>query len=92
MDTIVLKVDDFVDLAATHGHLTYEQQAAATGLGVGTLHRIRSGEPASSTAIARICAAYDVGFDDVFAFATVTPKRLPAQRRPARRQVRAAAA
>lgn len=90
MDTIVLKVEDFLDLAAHHGHLTYEQQAAATGLGVGTLHRIRRGEPASSTAVARICAAYDVAFDDVFVFATVTPKRLPAQR-PARR-VKAAAA
>lgn len=92
MDTIVLKVDDFVDLAATHGHLTYEQQATATGLGAGTLHRLRSGEPASSTAIVRICDTYGVAFDEVFAFAAATPRRLPTKRRTARRQVRAAAA
>lgn len=92
MDTIVLKVEGFLDLAATHGHLTYEQQAAATGLGVGTLHRIRSGEPASSTAIARICDTYGVTFDEVFAFAMAAPKRVPTQRRTARRLVRAAAA
>lgn len=75
MDTIVLKIDNFVDLAISRGHTTYELQAGATGLGIATLHRIRNGEPASSTAVARICGAYGVEFDDVFAFGTVAPKR-----------------
>lgn len=74
MDTIVLRVDEFVALAASRGDTTYEQQAATTGLGVGTLHRLRNGEPPSSAAIAKVCAAYGVAFDDVFAFGTVAPK------------------
>jgi hypothetical protein len=90
METIVLKVDDFLDLAKTHGDTTYEQMSATTGLGMATLHRMRNGGPASSTAIAAICNAYGAAFEDVFKFGTVTPRPVPAQR-PARR-VKAAAA
>jgi hypothetical protein len=89
MHTIVLKVDDFLGLATARGHTTYELQAAATGLGIATLHRMRNGAPASSTAIAAVCATYGVDFDQVFTFGTVAPKRVSAQ--PARR-VKAAAA
>lgn len=90
MHTIVLQVDAFVALAASRGHTTYEQQAEATGLGQGTLHRIRNGEPVSSTTIAAICSTYDVPFEDVFTFGTVKPKRVPAI--PRSRRVKAAAA
>jgi hypothetical protein len=90
MHTIVLKVDDFLELAKTRGDTTYEQLSAATGLGVATLHRMRNGGPASSTAIAAICNAYGVAFEDAFTFGTVTPKRVPAERPP--RRVKAAAA
>lgn len=90
MHTIVLKVDEFLELAAARNHTTYELQAEATGLGVATLHRLRGGQPASSTAIAAICSAYDAVFEDLFKFGTVTPRRVPSQR-PARR-VKAAAA
>ncbi|MFF9088595.1 hypothetical protein ACF1BE_19625 [Streptomyces sp. NPDC014991] len=76
MDTIVLKVADFLTVAGARGHATYEQQAAATRLGMGTLHRLRNGGPASPTAIARICTTYDVAFDDVFAFDTATARRV----------------
>ncbi|MGW2742325.1 helix-turn-helix domain-containing protein [Streptomyces sp. NPDC001450] len=74
MDTIVLKVDDFLVVANSRGHTTYEQLAAATGLGVGTLHRLRNGGPAGPTAIARICSTYGVAFEDVFTFGTAKPK------------------
>jgi DNA-binding Xre family transcriptional regulator len=80
MDTIVLKVEDFLDVAAARGHTTYEQQAAATGLGIGTLHRIRSGEPVSSTTVAAICSSYGVAFEDVFTFGTAAPKRTRSKR------------
>ncbi|MFD5663399.1 helix-turn-helix domain-containing protein [Streptomyces anthocyanicus] len=83
MHTIVLKVDDFVALAASRGHTSYEMQAAETGLGVATLHRIRNGEPASSTAIAAICATYGVEFGDVFEVRTATTARKT--RMPSRR-------
>lgn len=90
MHTIVLKVDAFVALAASRGHTSYEMQAAETGLGVATLHRIRNGEPASSTAVAAICAAYGVEFGDVFEFRTATAAR--PKNRALRRHVKAAAA
>lgn len=90
MHTIVLKVDDFLDLATARGHTTYELQAAATGLGIATLHRMRNGAPASSTAVAAVCATYGVDFDQVFTFGTVKPKRVRAQR-PARLMKAAAA-
>jgi uncharacterized protein (DUF2336 family) len=64
--TIRLRVDDFVALAGSRGQHTFEAQAAATGLGIGTIHRLRSGEPASAPAVARIIRAYGVAFDDVF--------------------------
>lgn len=94
MHTIVLRVDEFVALAASRGHTTYEQQAEAAGIGQGTMHRIRAGEPVSSTTVAAICNAYGVAFDDVFRFGTVKPKRVPSV--PplirSRRSVKAAAA
>ncbi|WP_125262355.1 helix-turn-helix domain-containing protein [Streptomyces alboflavus] len=75
METIVLKIEDFLDLVESRGHATYELQSHATGLGTGTLHRIRAGGPVSSSTAAAICAAYGVAFDDVFAFGTVTAVR-----------------
>lgn len=89
MRTTVLKVDAFIDLAASRGHTTYEQQAAATGLAVGTLHRLRSGGPAGPAAIASICTTYGANFEDVFTFGTIAPKRVPVQ---TTRRVKAAAA
>ncbi|MFF7171140.1 helix-turn-helix domain-containing protein [Streptomyces pseudovenezuelae] len=93
MHTIVLKVDEFVALAASRGHTTYEQQAEATGLGQGTMHRIRNGEPVSSTTIAAICSTYGADFDALFTFGMVKPKHVPPvpSVRPVRR-MRAAAA
>ena len=90
MDTIVLKVDDFLVVANSRCHTTYEQLAGATGLGVGTLHRLRNGGPAGPTAIARICSTYGVAFEAVFTFGTAAPKRVPAQRRGRRVKARAA--
>jgi hypothetical protein len=90
MDTIVLKADDFLAVAGARGHTTYEQQATATGISVGTLHRLRSGGPAGPSAIARICSTYGVAFEDVFTFGTAVPKRVPAQRRGRRVKARAA--
>ncbi|EPH40895.1 helix-turn-helix transcriptional regulator [Streptomyces aurantiacus] len=75
METIVLKIGDFLDLVESRGHATYELQSHATGLGTGTLHRIRAGGPVSSSTVAAICSAYGVAFDDVFAFGTVTAQR-----------------
>lgn len=89
MHTIVLKVDDFVALAASRGHTSYETQAAETGLGVATLHRIRNGEPASAGAVAAICATYGVEFGDVFEFRTATAAR---KTRAPRRRVKPVAA
>jgi hypothetical protein len=63
---IRLRVDEFVELALSRGHRTFEQQAAATGLGAGTLHRLRNGQPASANAVAAICSAYGVEFADLF--------------------------
>jgi hypothetical protein len=73
METIVLRVADFLEVANARGDITYEQQAAATGISVGTLHRLRSGGPAGPAAIARICTTYGVAFEDVFAFGAVGP-------------------
>ncbi|MCX4615752.1 hypothetical protein [Streptomyces mirabilis] len=67
MSVITLRVDEFLDLARSRGHHTYEQQAAATGLGIATMHRLRSGGTASATAVASICSAYGVEFADVWA-------------------------
>lgn len=78
--SIRLRLDAFATLAASQGHLTYEQQANATGLGVGTIHRIRSGGAASSSSVAAICSTYGVEFADLFVITTV------------RRSARAAAA
>ncbi|MGW2708645.1 hypothetical protein ACWC4J_06585 [Streptomyces sp. NPDC001356] len=66
--SINLRVDEFVALAASRGHLTFEAQAAATGLGIGTIHRLRNGGPASASAVAAICQGYGVDFDAVFVF------------------------
>jgi hypothetical protein len=89
MHTTVLKVDAFIALAASRGHTTYEQQAAATGLAIGTLHRLRNGGPAGPAAIASICTTYGVDFESVFTFGTVAPKRVPVQ--PTHRSLKAAA-
>ncbi|MET9142387.1 helix-turn-helix domain-containing protein [Streptomyces sp. NPDC058319] len=88
MDTIVLKVKDFLDVAGARGHTTYEQQATATGLSNGTLHRLRRGGPAGPAVIARICTTYDVTFEDVFEFATTAQ---PQRSRPKRARLQAAA-
>lgn len=69
MSIIRLRAVAYLELATANGHLTYEQQAAAAGLGIGTIHRIRNGGPASSTAVAAICNAYGVEFADVFEIA-----------------------
>lgn len=71
VSTIKLRVNDFTELAESMGHTTYEQQAAATGLGAGTLHRLRNGQPASANAVAAICSAYGVEFADLFAIGEV---------------------
>ncbi|MFF5285238.1 helix-turn-helix domain-containing protein [Streptomyces sp. NPDC013171] len=68
--SIHLQTVAFAALAAAHGHTTYEQQAGATGLGIGTIHRLRSGAPASSTSVAAICSAYGVEFADIFVIST----------------------
>jgi DNA-binding Xre family transcriptional regulator len=91
MHTIVLRVDEFVALAASRGHTSYEMQAAATGLGIATLHRIRNGEPASAGAVAAICSTYGVPVEDVFTFRTATAAKTRA-RAAARRPVKAVAA
>ncbi|MEV5911113.1 helix-turn-helix transcriptional regulator [Streptomyces chartreusis] len=76
MSIIRLRAVQYLELATAHGHLTYEQQAAAAGLGIATIHRLRNGGPASATAVASICNTYGVEFADVFeiaAAAVVTP-------------------
>lgn len=73
MDTIVLRLDAFKAVTSAEKHVTYEQQAEATGLSVGVLHRLRNGGPAAGTTIARICTTYGVAFDDLFVIGTVTP-------------------
>ena len=71
MSVIKLKATEFVALAMSRGHATFEAQAAATGLGIGTIHRLRSGQPASANAVAAICSAYGVEFADVFVIGEV---------------------
>lgn len=66
MSVIKLRVTEFTALAESRGHRTFEAQAAATGLGIGTIHRLRNGQPASSSAVAAICSAYGVEFADLF--------------------------
>ncbi|MFI9600378.1 hypothetical protein ACIHCX_10935 [Streptomyces sp. NPDC052043] len=71
MSVIKLRVAAFLDLARSRGHHTFEQQAIATGVGIATIHRLRRGQPASSTAVAAICSAYGVEFADVFVIGEV---------------------
>ncbi|MGW1587273.1 hypothetical protein [Streptomyces sp. NPDC002386] len=84
MSVIRLRVVEFETLAESRGHDTFEKQAAATRLGAGTIHRLRSGEPASAGAVARICSAYGVQFEAVFVIddtpAPVQPKPLRTRR------------
>ncbi|MFD9569928.1 hypothetical protein ACFWBI_08800 [Streptomyces sp. NPDC059982] len=68
--TIHLRTPAFTDLAMSRGHRTYEQQATAAGLGIGTMHRLRNGAPADSRSIAKICNAYGVNFDALFVIKT----------------------
>lgn len=75
MFIIRLRTVQYSELAKAHGHLTYEQQAAAAGLGVATIHRLRNGGAASSAAVAAICVAYGVEFADLF---ELTPAVKPA--------------
>lgn len=89
MDTIVLNVAAFEAVTSAHGHATYEQQADATGLSVGVLHRLRNGGAAGPSAIARICTTYGATFDELFKFGTAAPAA--ARTRAARRRVKAAA-
>ncbi|MCU8589361.1 helix-turn-helix domain-containing protein [Streptomyces sp. A13(2022)] len=90
MDTIVLKVTAFEAVTNAQGHTTYEQQADATGLSAGVLHRLRNGGAAGPSAIARICTTYGAAFDEMFEFGTVAPTQHSP--RAARRRVKAAAA
>ncbi|MFJ7067546.1 helix-turn-helix domain-containing protein [Streptomyces sp. NPDC101115] len=71
--SIHLRTVAFAELAALHGHHTFEQQAAATGLGIGTIHRLRNGGPASSTSVAAICGTYGVEFADLFVISATAP-------------------
>ncbi|WP_327162053.1 helix-turn-helix domain-containing protein [Streptomyces zaomyceticus] len=71
--TIHLQSVAFATLATANGHHTYEQQAEATGLGIGTIHRLRNGSPASSASVAAICNAYGVEFADLFVIGTTAP-------------------
>jgi hypothetical protein len=64
--TIHLRPNAFTKLAASRGLRTYAEQAAAAGIGIGTMHRLRGGAPADSRSIAKICNGYGVNFDDVF--------------------------
>lgn len=66
MFSIFLRVDEYLDLARASGHLSYEQQANAAGLGVGTIHRLRNGSPASSTAVAALLTTYGTEFSELF--------------------------
>ena len=78
MSVIKLRVEQFIDLAGSRGHRTFEQQAAATGLGVGTIHRLRNDQPASAGAVAAICSAYGCEFADLFVIAEDDAKALAA--------------
>lgn len=64
--TIHLRSNDFATLAESRGLRTYQDQAAAAGIGIGTMHRLRGGAPADSRSIAKICNAYGVNFDELF--------------------------
>jgi hypothetical protein len=77
VSSIKLRVAEYLELAAARGHDTFEQQAAAAGLGVATIHRLRNGQPASATAVAAILHAYGCEFSDVFTLAmnTAEPSR-----------------
>ncbi|WP_405674800.1 helix-turn-helix domain-containing protein [Streptomyces sp. NBC_01511] len=76
--SIRLRTDAFRELAQTHGHLTMQQQATAAGLGIGTISRLRSGEPAGQRAVAALLTVYGVEFDDLFQVtATVPAPRKP---------------
>lgn len=66
MSSIKLRVAEYLELARAQGHLTHEQQATAAGLGSGTIHRLRNGQPASAGAIAAIMRTYGVDFEAVF--------------------------
>lgn len=75
MSSIKLRVAEYLELAAARGHDTFEQQAAAAGLGVATIHRLRNGQPASATAVAAILHSYGVDFSDVFELAMAETSR-----------------
>lgn len=64
--TIHLRPTAFVKLAKARGLRTYEAQAAAAGIGIATMHRLRGGFPADSSSIAKICNGYGANFDDLF--------------------------
>ncbi|MFE5658316.1 helix-turn-helix domain-containing protein [Streptomyces sp. NPDC056517] len=71
--SIHLRTVAFAEMAAANGHHSFEQQAKATGLGIGTIHRLRNGGPASSASVAAICNAYGVEFADMFVISTTAP-------------------
>jgi hypothetical protein len=64
--SIRLRIRAYQELAETRGHRTYEAQAAAAGLGIATIHRLRAGQPAGARAVAALCRTYGVEFDDLF--------------------------
>lgn len=63
---IKLRTSEFLTLAQAHGHTTYRAQATATGLGSGTLHRLRAGAPAGSRVVTAILTTYGVDFERLF--------------------------
>jgi DNA-binding Xre family transcriptional regulator len=73
--SIHLRAAAYADLAKAHGHHTYEQQAVAAGLGIATIHRLRKGGPASSTAVAALCSLYGCEFADLFEIRTPKPEQ-----------------
>ena len=75
MSTIRLRAVAYLELATACGHLTYEQQAVASGLGIATIHRLRNGAPASANAVAALCTTYGVEFADLF---ELTPAEIKA--------------
>ncbi|AQW55240.1 helix-turn-helix domain-containing protein [Streptomyces violaceusniger] len=76
--SILLRIDEYLKLATAHGHLTYEAQALAAGLGVGTIHRVRNGGPAGPSTVAAICSTYGVEFSDVFVLGSAAAKPVKA--------------
>jgi len=66
MSSIWLRRDAYRKVALRHGHTTYRRQAAAAGLGFGTLWRTRNGAPVSSETVAALLNLYGLEFSELF--------------------------